>query len=81
MGYGLRKAMMMTESGRLVSGPVATQPGDVVQVIAGARVPFICRRSEDSKEYRLVGECFVHGLTNREITANRSLVFDDMELI
>lgn len=80
IGYGTRKAMMVTESGRLVSGPAATQAGDKVCIIAGAKVPFIFRRNDGDEGYRLVGECFVYGLMGGEVSRVEGLKFDDMEL-
>ena len=78
-GYGTRKAIKVTESGRLVSGP-ATQVGDKVCSIAGAKVPFILRRNDGDEGYQLVGECFVYGLMGGEVSRVEGLEFDDMEL-
>ena len=80
IGYGSRKAMMVTDSGRLVSGPVATQTKDKVCVIAGARAPFIVRPNDGGNAFRLVGECFVYGLADGEISDVEGLVFDNIEL-
>jgi hypothetical protein len=72
--------MMITESGRLVSGPAATQAGDNICIIAGAKVPFILRRNDGGEGYRLVGECFVDGLMGEEVSRLEGLKFDDMEV-
>ncbi|PKS08414.1 hypothetical protein jhhlp_005125 [Lomentospora prolificans] len=49
--------------------PKGARKGDVVAVMYGSRVPFILRMAEDGK-YRLVGECYIHGLMAGEaITA------------
>ena len=80
LAYGLRKAMMITDSGRLVSGPIASQAEDKICIIAGARVPFVLRRTDDGNAYRLVGECFVYGLTNGEVRDVDNLIFENIEL-
>ncbi|MCJ1456001.1 hypothetical protein MMC28_006358 [Mycoblastus sanguinarius] len=80
IGYGTRKAMMVTESGRLVSGPAATRAGDKICIIAGAKVPFILRRTDGDEGYRLVGECFVYGLMGGEVSRVAELEFYDVEL-
>jgi hypothetical protein len=47
--------------------PQDARAGDVVAVLYGSRVPFVLRRVEDGK-YRLVGECYIHGLMAGEAT-------------
>jgi hypothetical protein len=53
-----------TKKGYLGLGPMATQPGDLVCVLFGAKVPFILRYEED--HYLFVGECYVHGIMRGE---------------
>ena len=80
IGYGTRKAMMITDSGRLISGPVAAQVQDKVCVIAGARVPFILMQTDKRDVFRLVGECYVYGLADGEILDINGVVFEDIKL-
>jgi hypothetical protein len=80
IGYGTQKAMVITESGRLVSGPAATQAGDNICIIAGAKVLFILRQNDGGEGYRIVGECFVDGLMGGEVSRLEGLKFDDMEV-
>ena len=53
-----------TEKGYYVLGPKVTQPGDIVCVLFGGKLPFCLRPLGD--RYLLVGECYVHGLMNGE---------------
>ncbi|KAF1965068.1 HET-domain-containing protein [Bimuria novae-zelandiae CBS 107.79] len=53
-----------TRAGYFVLGPAAMEPGDVVCVLFGCKVPFCLRPT--GKYYLLVGECYVHGLMNGE---------------
>lgn len=53
-----------TKGGYMGLGPKILQPGDVVCVLAGGEVPFILR--PDHGYYRLVGECYLHGIMNGE---------------
>ena len=79
IGYGTRKAMIVTTCGMLVSGPSASKDGDVIGVLAGAEVPFIFRPI-GGKRYRLVGECFVYGLVHQQVAGLRRDEYHDIEL-
>ena len=58
----------ITEKGYFGLGPLAIQEGDLCCVLFGARVPFIVRSTRTAGHYRLVGECFAHGLMRGEAT-------------
>ena len=45
----------------------AIEPGDVVAILFGSRVPFILRKHNSG--YRLVGDCYVQGLMDGEAMA------------
>jgi hypothetical protein len=45
--------------------PEEAKPGDLVGVVAGGEVPLLLRPQQDSKYYR-IGECYVHGIMDRE---------------
>lgn len=49
-----------TASGLRGLGPAAMRPGDSVCVLYGASMPFVIR--PEGAAYRLIGECYVHGL-------------------
>jgi hypothetical protein len=56
-----------TASGLYVLGPATMEPGDVVCVLLGGKMPFCLRPWGVS--YLLVGECYVHGYMNGEAIA------------
>ena len=49
-------------------GPSKVQPYDTVSLLWGAPTPFILRgeADTDSNEYKVIGDCYVHGLTKGE---------------
>lgn len=51
--------------------PKGAQIGDVICVIAGAAVPFALR--ETAEGYRVVGQCYLHGIMEGEALQNPSL--------
>jgi hypothetical protein len=53
-----------TQKGYYVLGPAALEPGDLVCVLFGCKVPFCLRPM--GEWYLLVGECYVHGLMKGE---------------
>jgi len=58
---------IVTKRGYVGVVPNLTQAGDIVAVLKGSLVPFILKKSESrSNEFRLVGECYVHGVMNGE---------------
>jgi hypothetical protein len=58
---------VVTRRGYFGTVPSLTQTGDVVAIMKGGCVPFVLQRSASrSSEFRLVGECYVHGLMNGE---------------
>lgn len=67
-------------SDRGYTGLVSDQakPGDFICFIQGARVPFNLRRSLGNR-YRLIGECYLHGLMKGEL-ARLELAVEDILL-
>lgn len=58
------RSFFRTKGGYMGLGPQILQPGDFVCVLAGGEVPFILRPDHDY--YKLVGECYLHGIMNGE---------------
>jgi len=57
----------VTKNGFVGTVPDLAQAGDVVAILKGGRVPFILQKSDArSGAFRLIGECYVHGLMNGE---------------
>lgn len=62
------KKFCSLDRGKLGWVPAATQEGDVVVVLDGARVPFVLRPlSEEYNDWELVGECWFDGIMKGEI--------------
>jgi Heterokaryon incompatibility protein (HET) len=64
-----RSVFFLTQDGRPGLGPLDTEPGDVVAIMAGGDVPYVLRESSvvgQGSRYRLVGECYVHGIMDGE---------------
>mgnify|MGYP003623022304 CR=1 FL=1 len=46
--------------------PNNMQQGDIIFALMGANVPFVLREAENGR-YRLVGECYIHGVMYGEV--------------
>lgn len=66
-----------TEAGYIGLCPPYTQPGDLIVIVRGLGVPIVLRtikeawkpptsRDASPEKYRLVGQCYAHGLMNGE---------------
>jgi Heterokaryon incompatibility protein (HET) len=67
------RCFTMTSGGYMGLVPDGTKEGDIVCILMGCDVPLVLREVEDTKEFVLIGECFVLGMTQGEI-------FEDGEL-
>ncbi|KAI4266436.1 MAG: hypothetical protein L6R38_008741 [Xanthoria sp. 2 TBL-2021] len=48
--------------------PLNSQRGDRIAVIAGSNVPFVIRKGADDEDaFRLIGDCYVHGMMSGEM--------------
>lgn len=54
-----------TTNGYIGLFPEHSQAGDGIFVLAGCHLPFVLR-SRDNKKFKLVGECYVHGIMGGE---------------
>ncbi|KAG8530270.1 uncharacterized protein KY384_004771 [Bacidia gigantensis] len=63
-GASKNRVFAKTQKGFYVLGPKVAEPGDIVCVLFGGKLPFCLRPLGD--QYLLVGECYVHGLMNGE---------------
>jgi hypothetical protein len=57
----------VTKEGYMALVPQETEAGDVVMAVYGAQVPFVFRRVQETENYRLVGECYLHGVMTGEL--------------
>jgi hypothetical protein len=73
----------VTEKGRLGLFPRHSEVGDSVCVLASGHVPFLLRAAEESRDgrFRLVGECFVHGIMEGEAVARGLACMGDITLV
>jgi len=70
-----RRKFCATKNGYIGWVPPKTKPNDLVFIILGTDTPFILRRCsagshEDGSQppvYRLVGECYLHGMMDGEM--------------
>ncbi|KAL6918530.1 hypothetical protein FSST1_010025 [Fusarium sambucinum] len=58
-----------TRGGRMGMGTCAAQVGDRIVLLRGCNTPLIIRRSGEA--WRLVGECYVHGVMYGEISPDK----------
>jgi hypothetical protein len=65
----LDSSLLRTLEGDLGFGPPTYLPGDEVWVLENGRVPFLLRPTEDMSSFRLIGECYVHGIVDGQLFA------------
>jgi hypothetical protein len=63
----------VTQAKRLCLVPNATKVGDLVCVPHGSRVPYIFRKRKDDVGYQNIGEAYVHGAMNSELSGIKEL--------
>lgn len=61
------RRLFVTKAGYIGLAPPSAQPGDVVALLSGGRVPFIIRKDNSSEHYHIVGEAYVHGIMDGEL--------------
>ena len=60
--------LAVTENKVLGRAPHGSQPGDVVALFAGAKLPFIVRRRpQGTAALQIVGPCYMHGIMEGEL--------------
>ena len=69
--YCPERKLFKTASGRFGLEPSAMRPGDICCILFGASVPFVIRRCDQA--FKLVGECYIHGVMRGEIVAEEPL--------
>jgi hypothetical protein len=77
--YG--RAFMASTTGLICLGLEETQAEDVIFVAVGADVPFALRPQEDGN-FKFVGECYVHGIIDRELfRSEASLTMQEVQIV
>ncbi|KAH7627866.1 heterokaryon incompatibility protein-domain-containing protein [Sordaria sp. MPI-SDFR-AT-0083] len=66
--YMAKKCLYITKKGYLGMGPSQIQPGDVLVVFPGARIPFVLRPTAEKDTFTYVGDAYCDGIMDGEIT-------------
>lgn len=90
--FSSSRVVFKTDNGLIGLGPDYMSEGDEVWDLVGGDVPFLLRQGtsdskhEDGRRYRLIGECYVHGIMSGELwdeeteqSATRSLRGKDLK--
>ncbi|KAI1177351.1 heterokaryon incompatibility protein-domain-containing protein [Nemania sp. FL0916] len=77
--YSANRRFFITKKGYCGIGPVDMRTGDVCAVLFGVDVPLIIRRSDQDKQYTLVGECYIHGIMYGEAVLQSEEPLSGME--
>ena len=60
--------------------PPSAEPGDIVCIFFGSKVPFLLRTG-GSGFYKLIGECYIHGIMKGEAVVEGDLVEQKFQII
>lgn len=77
------RSFFISRRGYVGLGPYFAQPGDLCVVFRGGFVPFIIRPGESDGKFRLIGECYVHGIMRGELASmveRESMAIEDIIL-
>lgn len=69
-----------TERGDMGLFPRGTRVGDRVCIFEGGHIPFVLRGGAKDAQYRLVGECYQHGLMDGQIMHKPGFAFGEIEI-
>jgi Heterokaryon incompatibility protein (HET) len=64
--YTLNRRMIRTEKGYIGLAAAEVRESDRIVLCKGSRVPLVMRRYGNADEWRLVGDCYVHGVMEGE---------------
>ncbi|KAG5664931.1 hypothetical protein KAF25_008665 [Fusarium avenaceum] len=68
------RRVFATEDGRMGMGSCAAEVGDRIVILRGCNTPMILR--EVGKEWKLIGECYTHGVMHGEVSASEHELVD-----
>jgi hypothetical protein len=71
------RALITTKTGYLGLAPKAVRPGDIIAILLGCKCPVVLRPFCNGM-FRVVGECYIHGLMDGEILSQGR---DELEFI
>lgn len=78
--HSVARNVCATAGGRMGLVSCETLPDDIVCVFLGGEVPFILRPTGDGL-FKLVGECYIHGIMDGEVLSQENLAYDDFQII
>jgi hypothetical protein len=79
VAYACRR-LFRTRGNYLGIAAQSLQEGDAVWVLAGAAVPFVLRPLKN-REWKVVGEAYVHGIMSGEVLRDFSLQSEQIQLV
>ncbi|KAF2281166.1 uncharacterized protein EI97DRAFT_389566 [Westerdykella ornata] len=71
-------ALCVTEKGYVGIVPGDTRRNDKVVLLFGSRVPFVLREDEEPGHYKLIGECYLHGIMHFKASNISGLVEEEI---
>jgi hypothetical protein len=74
-----RRTILALEEHTMALGPPNTEPGDVVCILHGSKLPIVLRRQGD--KWRLIGQCYVDGIMFGEAVTWTEDEADSFEII
>lgn len=76
-----RHNLGITVAGYVGRFPLAAQAGDKVMILEGGFTPFLLRPVEGDRTFKLVGECYVHGIMNGEAWEEASKQLEEIRIV
>lgn len=78
-GPDVSRSFCLTEQGRIGWIPRHSMPGDIICIFEGATVPYALRR-DGQDHFKILGECYVHGLMDGEARGMKDGAFREIAL-
>ena len=69
-----RKFLCTKKENRLGLAPSNAEKGDVVCIFYGCSVPGFIRELENTNNFELIGECYLHGMTDGDAVSGSKKV-------
>ncbi|KAM0462723.1 hypothetical protein ACHAPV_003547 [Trichoderma viride] len=82
--FALGRRFFITKEGYFGLGPQKLEPGDRVAVLFGSGVPFVLRKCPaiaGRPAWRIIGECYVHGIMQGEVIRKWELGASEAQML
>ncbi|KAF2088450.1 HET-domain-containing protein [Saccharata proteae CBS 121410] len=73
------RRFFISKKGYMGLAPRSARPGDFIVVLAGGKTPFVLRHNKKDA-YKIVGECFMHGVMNGERVVSVN-AFEEIKIV